>query len=97
MIRRPPRSTLFPYTTLFRSRLDAGHLIAADDVRFHDLQQRRIGIHRADGLDLLGEGHRVFHFGLGVQPVAATMRLKIDLSLRSAPRSGAKWRRRSGA
>src|SRR3712207_7349959 len=24
MIRRPPRSTLFPYTTLFRSHLDAG-------------------------------------------------------------------------
>src|SRR3712207_7475889 len=24
MIRRPPRSTLFPYTTLFRSRLPAG-------------------------------------------------------------------------
>src|SRR5436190_7779804 len=24
MIRRPPRSTLFPYTTLFRSRLDLG-------------------------------------------------------------------------
>src|SRR5256886_14745059 len=24
MIRRPPRSTLFPYTTLFRSILDAG-------------------------------------------------------------------------
>src|SRR3712207_7964853 len=24
MIRRPPRSTLFPYTTLFRSRLRAG-------------------------------------------------------------------------
>src|SRR2546426_5413315 len=26
MIRRPPRSTLFPYTTLFRSRLPAGGL-----------------------------------------------------------------------
>src|SRR3712207_7315393 len=26
MIRRPPRSTLFPYTTLFRSRL---HLVSA--------------------------------------------------------------------
>src|SRR2546430_13599338 len=28
MIRRPPRSTLFPYTTLFRSRriADGGHL-----------------------------------------------------------------------
>src|SRR6266513_4754006 len=24
MIRRPPRSTLFPYTTLFRTRADAG-------------------------------------------------------------------------
>src|SRR2546430_9523315 len=26
MIRRPPRSTLFPYTTLFRSVLDFGRL-----------------------------------------------------------------------
>src|SRR5256885_14010279 len=26
MIRRPPRSTLFPYTTLFRSLLEPGHL-----------------------------------------------------------------------
>src|SRR5260221_2817016 len=25
MIRRPPRSTLFPYTTLFRSRIDLQH------------------------------------------------------------------------
>src|SRR3712207_7646710 len=25
MIRRPPRSTLFPYTTLFRSVLEAAH------------------------------------------------------------------------
>src|SRR3989442_6327474 len=25
MIRRPPRSTLFPYTTLFRSRAPAAH------------------------------------------------------------------------
>src|SRR2546430_11360125 len=25
MIRRPPRSTLFPYTTLFRSRSERGH------------------------------------------------------------------------
>src|SRR5258708_24496481 len=26
MIRRPPRSTLFPYTTLFRSKIEAGKL-----------------------------------------------------------------------
>src|SRR5258706_6275689 len=29
MIRRPPRSTLFPYTTLFRSRGDGGNPEAA--------------------------------------------------------------------
>src|SRR3712207_7950848 len=28
MIRRPPRSTLFPYTTLFRSSVDLAHLQA---------------------------------------------------------------------
>src|SRR5258707_9230095 len=29
MIRRPPRSTLFPYTTLFRSRrIEVGHALA---------------------------------------------------------------------
>src|SRR3712207_7393755 len=39
MIRRPPRSTLFPYTTLFRSSTDAaleqngsGHVVDAADV-----------------------------------------------------------------
>src|SRR5256885_3778957 len=34
MIRRPPRSTLFPYTTLFRSRVAAGaheHCLAAGE------------------------------------------------------------------
>src|SRR3712207_8680643 len=30
MIRRPPRSTLFPYTTLFRSQLDV--VVQAEDV-----------------------------------------------------------------
>src|SRR5437667_12446946 len=28
MIRRPPRSTLFPYTTLFRSKIDRGELLS---------------------------------------------------------------------
>src|SRR5260370_23153991 len=27
MIRRPPRSTLFPYTTLFRSQVSDGHIV----------------------------------------------------------------------
>src|SRR5438552_10859600 len=33
MIRRPPRSTLFPYTTLFRSREDPRQLVRDDDHR----------------------------------------------------------------
>src|SRR3712207_9469303 len=44
MIRRPPRSTLFPYTTLFRSRDrddDHGRLEAEDEVeRDHARAQR---------------------------------------------------------
>src|SRR2546429_9580778 len=32
MIRRPPRSTLFPYTTLFRSEHEERKLIAAAEV-----------------------------------------------------------------
>src|SRR3712207_8610906 len=33
MIRRPPRSTLFPYTTLFRSRRERGKMEAAQFLR----------------------------------------------------------------
>src|SRR3712207_7765647 len=33
MIRRPPRSTLFPYTTLFRSR--GSHRTVAESIRAH--------------------------------------------------------------
>src|SRR5687767_15448526 len=31
MIRRPPRSTLFPYTTLFRSRIERLEAVALED------------------------------------------------------------------
>src|SRR3712207_7915774 len=50
MIRRPPRSTLFPYTTLFRSARDAdvrqpqvGLVAAADHGRAH-LQRVRAAV-----------------------------------------------------
>src|SRR5437764_4747550 len=45
MLRRPPRSTLFPYTTLFRSLLE--HSVTARSVR---------GDHDVIGGDNLGEG-----------------------------------------
>src|SRR5438067_9023374 len=34
MIRRPPRSTLFPYTTLFRSPPSLAHLHSASSIKF---------------------------------------------------------------
>src|SRR5258707_1732199 len=40
MIRRPPRSTLFPYTTLFRSSHDVRRRLAAQRRR-RDLAQQR--------------------------------------------------------
>src|SRR2546430_12737170 len=53
MIRRPPRSTLFPYTTLFRSLLVRGH--AGDGAlvsRITEEVHERVHDHRlGDGLD----------------------------------------------
>src|SRR3712207_7481932 len=48
MIRRPPRSTLFPYTTLFRSlvlgRIGGDDLGRGDDPQAHALHPPRIGV-----------------------------------------------------
>src|SRR3712207_7732416 len=50
MIRRPPRSTLFPYTTLFRSAvLGRGEVADLLALRPH---RRRLGPHVAVGVDL---------------------------------------------
>src|SRR3712207_7355482 len=48
MIRRPPRSTLFPYTTLFRSEAGADQLSFARAEPSHEGVPRRCG-------DALGE------------------------------------------
>src|SRR2546427_8221331 len=52
MIRRPPRSTLFPYTTLFRSLLDV-HIDVVDLIRRAVTVHRRLNervIHEQDAL-----------------------------------------------
>src|SRR2546430_8873302 len=43
MIRRPPRSTLFPYTTLFRSRAGCGRACAGS---IHKRRRRRWHVRR---------------------------------------------------
>src|SRR2546422_8214504 len=41
MIRRPPRSTLFPYTTLFRSQGHGAHAAPHEDRGLRALEQRQ--------------------------------------------------------
>src|SRR3712207_8020737 len=58
MIRRPPRSTLFPYTTLFRS--GSGHPDARDDLPpLLGLIRSDDGGRAGEPVSLLGEAH--FH------------------------------------
>src|SRR3712207_6893933 len=57
MIRRPPRSTLFPYTTLFRSRHGLGPLPRLVQERLADTLQRHWpipGHPRPEGAAALG-------------------------------------------
>src|SRR2546430_3648451 len=68
MIRRPPRSTLFPYTTLFRSKnmdrrmglcIDIGHTVrtGTDVVRaIADAGPRLLDMHAKDLRDLSAKG-----------------------------------------
>src|SRR3712207_8075480 len=46
MIRRPPRSTLFPYTTLFRSRIGCHSSEDVGDLRDPDPGPDRTPVHR---------------------------------------------------
>src|SRR2546427_3173581 len=56
MIRRPPRSTLFPYTTLFRSHHQSAELELSD--------LRRATAGDPDGPGTLGAGRRRRHLRL---------------------------------
>src|SRR5438445_3214453 len=57
MLRRPPRSTLFPYTTLFRSRCAVGaRAAAARRGRRRGAVRRRMVDRRADGGGARGRG-----------------------------------------
>src|SRR2546421_9673706 len=64
MIRRPPRSTLFPYTTLFRSVVDA---LEAVEVADDEADDRAVRAMPLDGLvQLRIDGAAVGETGEGV-------------------------------
>src|SRR2546429_9732472 len=64
MIRRPPRSTLFPYTTLFRSDLERPHARRRGECRKRELRHRRSGPHRSSAHGRGSrEGARLPHSG----------------------------------
>src|SRR3712207_7060787 len=58
MIRRPPRSTLFPYTTLFRSRLVLRAVAVQGLEALGELPREGLPRQLHDPLDLPHVGHR---------------------------------------
>src|SRR5258708_13752002 len=68
MIRRPPRSTLFPYTTLFRSVLDADALNAvAEDESLASLlkERRQRNLHTVDRKSTrLNSSHQIISYAV---------------------------------
>src|SRR3712207_8374311 len=72
MIRRPPRSTLFPYTTLFRSRVREG--VAGDRPLQPGEGGAEVAADRGQGEGDRGgveEGHRRGEHGRQQEPAAA--------------------------
>src|SRR3712207_8652811 len=72
MIRRPPRSTLFPYTTLFRS----GRVVGGEDPH-PPLDERRADV--VLGREWVTPGDRHVHPGLGEeQRQISRLRFQVD-------------------
>src|SRR5256886_2798049 len=104
MIRRPPRSTLFPYTTLFRSVAhDHAHQtgVIAGPVRKSLADLLRAGLGRA--LRVLLRESRLSGFLTGDEPVRAPgciavggAAVELDLGDLGAARNGGAQRHRAG-
>src|SRR3989442_7506243 len=65
MIRRPPRSTLFPYTTLFRSG-ELDERVSADTGGPHEMRRLTVAVRHTHVVDEIG-GDR-FARGVAEQP-----------------------------
>src|SRR5256885_5658409 len=74
MIRRPPRSTLFPYTTLFRSCA-----MSRPPLSSVALNTERIGYEAAQLLDRMMRGGRVRRTSIQVEPIGVVTRQSSDV------------------
>src|ERR1051325_11217958 len=87
MIRRPPRSTLFPYTTLFRSgdvaagaRLGKGERLLPFGEQTHDHRLQLVVIHSEDVLADLAADDRLGFVGSLFRTAAARDDAHIDFA-----------------
>src|SRR2546430_16983495 len=71
MIRRPPRSTLFPYTTLFRSLLEVHPTVLADVPRFFEKIYARLV---EQGSKAAGVKRKIFDWAMKVASLSAHWR-----------------------
>jgi len=82
MIRRPPRSTLFPYTTLFRSRLGGVVVNAQDGAPALDIEVGGLDVHTPSGSAVRAERSVTSRIGALAGPTEVTTsagrRLTID-------------------
>src|SRR3712207_9044891 len=75
MIRRPPRSTLFPYTTLFRSERGVAEALERHDRRARDVVVVRDDLLGAEAADARDLGVRGGPTELGGEPRAGLVEL----------------------
>src|SRR5256886_13034865 len=68
MIRRPPRSTLFPYTTLFRSNLHGKKDLIPGYVTTLTLQADQPGVFRGQCAEFCGHQHAYMAFLVIAEP-----------------------------
>src|ERR1043166_8889659 len=101
MIRRPPRSTLFPYTTLFRSLLDripvdvvgaGGHQLVAEPVEV--LAEHRSEEHTSELQSRFGISYGVFFFNDTATTEIYTLSLHDALPISARPYPSVRGRRR---
>src|SRR5256885_12007473 len=83
MIRRPPRSTLFPYTTLFRSVADVreARIPMAAEIALQNASVGRAVEHRAPRFQFMNPRRRFLGVQLGHAPIVEILPAK------EAPRS----------